>query len=208
MSSTQLLPQLAQAVLGYDSQTAGMSLALGGVAIMPLVPLAGFLTGRIVQPRFLICMAFIEIGLSLLWQSELPPDVNFNLLSVARVSQVILLPFVWVPLSASAYIGIPPRNNGEASALINQMRNIGGGVGISFVTSLLAWRTQFHHARLAEAITPYGSLHGMTLSAIAPIVQQQASFVSYLDVFHTVGLIALAVWPMALFLQPPPKRAA
>jgi DHA2 family multidrug resistance protein len=188
MSSTQLLPQLAQAVLGYDSQTAGMSLALGGVAIMPLVPLAGFLTGRIVQPRFLICMAFIEIGLSLLWQSELPPDVNFNLLSVARVSQVILLPFVWVPLSASA--------------------NIGGGVGISFVTSLLAWRTQFHHARLAEAITPYGSLHGMTLSAIAPIVQQQASFVSYLDVFHTVGLIALAVWPMALFLQPPPKRAA
>jgi DHA2 family multidrug resistance protein len=175
---------------------------------MPLVPLAGFLTGRIVQPRYLICIAFIEIGLSLLWLARLPPDASFTWLSIARVSQVILLPFVWVPLSASAYIGIPARNNGEASALINQMRNIGGGAGISFVTSLLAWRTQFHHARLAESITPYGSLHGMTVSAIAPMVQQQASFVSYLDVFHVVGVLALVLWPAALFLKPPPKRAA
>jgi DHA2 family multidrug resistance protein len=208
MSSTQLLPQLAQSLLGYDSLTAGDTLAVGGLVIIFVVPLAGFLSGRIIQPRFLICFAFIEIGCSMLAQSHLPPDVSFVGLSIARVSQVICLPFVFVPLSASSYIGIPARNNGEASALINQMRNIGGGVGISFVTTLLAWRTQFHHARLAESITPYGSLHGMSLSQIAPMVQQQAAFVSYLDVFKVVGLIALVVWPVALFLRAPAKRAA
>jgi DHA2 family multidrug resistance protein len=73
---------------------------------------------------------------------------------------------------------------------------------------MLAWRTQFHHARLAESITPYGSLHGMQLSQVAMIVQQQAEFVSYLDVFRVVGLVALVVWPIVLFLKPPVRRAA
>ena len=91
---------------------------------------------------------------------------------------------------------------------MNQMRNIGGSIGISFVTTMLAWRTQFHHARLAEAITPYGSLHGMTLSQIAPIVQQQASFFSYLDMFRIIGGVSLVVWPIVLFLKAPARRAS
>jgi DHA2 family multidrug resistance protein len=122
-------------------------------------------------------------------------------LSLARVSQVIALPFIFIPISAAGYVGMPPRSNGEAAALSNQCRNIGGSIGISFVTAELAWRTQFHHARLAEAITPYTSLHGMSISQIAPMVQQQAAFMSYLDLYRIIGIVALSVWPLALFLN-------
>ena len=76
------------------------------------------------------------------------------------------------------------------------------------MTAELAWRTQFHHARLAESISPYGSLHGMAVPEIARIVQQQASFVSYLDVFRLIGVTALVIWPIVLFLKPPAQRAA
>jgi MFS transporter, DHA2 family, multidrug resistance protein len=207
LSSTQLLPQLSQTLLGYDSETAGTSLALGGLATMLIMPVAGVITGRFVAPRYLIAFALIEMGLALLHDSQLAPNVSFYGLSMARIAQVIAIPFIFIPVSASSYIGVDPRNNGEASALLNQMRNIGGSIGISFVTTMLAWRTQFHHSRLAESITPYGSLHGMAVSQIAPIVQQQASFISYLDIFRIIGGVSLVVWPIVLFLKAPARRA-
>ena len=208
LSSTQLLPQLAQTLLGYDSETAGTSLALGGLVTMLVMPIAGIVTGRFIAPRYLIAFAFIDMGLALLHASHLTPQMSFSDLSLARILQVIAIPFIFIPISASSYIGVDPRNNGEATALMNQMRNIGGSIGISFVTTMLAWRTQFHHARLAEAITPYGSLHGMALSQIGGIVQEQASFISYLDMFRIIGGVSLVAWPIVLFLKAPPRRAS
>ena len=208
LSSTQLVPQLTETLLGYDAETSGLALALGGMATIGLMPVAGFITGRIVPPKWLMIGAFLEIGFSLLLQSTITPDVSFGTLSFFRLLQVIAMPFLFIPISAACYVGVPPKNNGEASALMNQMRNIGSSVGISFVTAMLAWRTQFHHARLSESITPYSSLHGMTVSQIAPLVQNQAAFMSYLDMFHIVAMMALVCWPIILFLSSPPKNAA
>jgi DHA2 family multidrug resistance protein len=208
LSSTQLLPQLTQSLLGYDSETSGLALALGGMVTIGLMPVAGLITGRIVPAKPLMFFGFMEIGFALLLQSSIVPDVNFGTLSLFRVLQVIALPFVFIPVNSVCYIGIPPRNNGEASALINQCRNLGSSVGISFVTTMLAWRTQFHHARLAESITPYGSLHQLSISQIAPIVQTQASFLGYLDMFRIVGCMAFVICPFVLLLKTPPKQAA
>jgi DHA2 family multidrug resistance protein len=208
LSSTQLLPQLTQSLLGYDSETSGLALALGGMVTIGLMPVAGLITGRIVPAKPLMFFGFMEIGFALLLQSSIVPDVNFGTLSLFRMLQVIALPFVFIPVNSVCYIGIPPRNNGEASALINQCRNLGSSVGISFVTTMLAWRTQFHHARLAESITPYGSLHQLSISQIAPIVQTQASFLGYLDMFRIVGCMAFVICPFVLLLKTPPKQAA
>jgi DHA2 family multidrug resistance protein len=208
LSSTQLVPQLTQSLLGYDSVTSGLALALGGIATIGLMPVAGFITGRIVPAKWLLFGGFLEIGFALMLQSGIAPGVDFGTLSFDRVLQVVALPFVFIPVNSMAYIGIPPRQNGEASALINQCRNLGSSIGISFVTTMLAWRTQFHHARLAESITPYGSLHQQTIPQIVSGVQLQASFMSYLDMFWIVGLIAFAICPFILLLKTPPQQAA
>jgi DHA2 family multidrug resistance protein len=208
ISSTQLQPQLMQSLLGYNAETAGFALALGGMATIGFMPVAGIITGRFAKPKWLIIPALIMVGTALLLQATIAPDVSFGRLSFYRVLQVIALPFLFIPVSSAGYVGVPAKNFGEAAALLNQIRNLGGSFGVSFVTANLAWRTQFHHARLVESITPYGNLHGLTLARIAPLVQNQAAFMSYLDMFRIVGLLALCVWPIALFLNPPPKRAA
>jgi DHA2 family multidrug resistance protein len=208
LSSTQLLPQLSQTLLGYDSETAGDALALGGLATICLMPIAGLVTGRLIEPRYLMAAALIEMGLALLRQSYFPPDVSFSTLAASRILLVVALPFVFIPVSAASYVGVPPRQNGEAAALINQMRNIGGSVGISFVTAMLAWRGQLHHERLAEGVNVYHGMHGMSVMQMAQIVEHQAEFVSYLDVFRIIGLISLCIWPIVLLLKSSPKRAA
>lgn len=208
LSSTQLMPQLAQTLLGYDAETSGLAMALGGIVTITMMPLAGFLTGRILSPRVMMLIAFVELSFAMFSDSQLTPQIGFNTLAVARIVQVVALPFLFVPISAASYLDLPPRYNGEAAAVMNLMRNVGGGVGISFMNTMLAWRTQFHHARLVESITPYSSLHGLAVSQIAMMVQQQASFISYLDLFRIVGFLSLAVLPVVLFLKSPEKRVA
>ncbi len=206
-TSTQMLPQLTQSLLGYNSETAGMALALGGLATIMLMPVSGFVTGRYIAPKWLMLGAFLEISAALWLQSHMTLGVSFNTISWYRTLQVIALPFIFVPVSAACYVGVPPKNNGEASALMNQMRNIGSSTGISFVGTILVWRTQFHHARLAESITSYSSLHGMTASQIAPLVQTQAAFMSYLDLFHIIAVLSVLICPIVLLLKSPPKMA-
>jgi len=209
ISTTQLLPQLTQELLGYDATTAGLTLGAGGLATLFFMPIAGVVTGRFVQPKWLIAMALIASGWSLVSSAHLDLDVGFWNISLARITQVAFLPFLFIPITAVSYVGVPPDRTNEASALVNLMRNLGGSFGVSFVTTMLQERLQFHHERLAEHVTAYNGFgFGTSLSGIDAIVQTQASVMSYLDVFWLLGVVALCIWPIALFLPRMPKGAA
>jgi MFS transporter, DHA2 family, multidrug resistance protein len=209
ISTTQLLPQLAQSLLGYDATTSGLTLGVGGVASLLLMPVSGIVTGRLVQPKWLVLMAVVGIGCSMLLASRLNLDISFWSISEARIAQVVWLPFLFIPISAVSYVGLPPTRSNEASALINLMRNLGGSVGVSFVTTMLQERTQFHHARLAEHITAYNGFGWPTpLASINAMVQAQAAVMSYLDIFWLLGLLALVVAPVVLLLPRVSKGGA
>ena len=208
VSTTQLLPQLSQELLGYDAVTAGMTLGMGGAITLFIMPLSGIVTGRLIQPKWLILAAMCGTAGAMHYGSGLNLNASFWNLSTARTIQVIWLPLVFIPLSAVQFVGVPPDKNGDASAIINLMRNLGGSVGVSVVTTELQWRGQFHHARLAEHVTPYdGWGFGSALGRIAQQVQTQATMLSYLDVFTILMFVALAAIPLVLFLPNIPKGA-
>jgi DHA2 family multidrug resistance protein len=208
ISTTQLLPQLSQTLMGYDATTAGLTLGVGGIASLLLMPVVGFVTGRKIQPKWLILMATLGVSWSMLRASHLDLDIGFWTISTTRMSQVMWMPFLFIPISTVAYVGLPPKENNEASALINLMRNLGGSFGVSYVTNMLQERSQLHHARLAEHITAYNGYGWSTpLAPVDAMVQAQASIMSYLDVFWLLGMLALMVAPAALLLPKVPKRA-
>ena len=107
-STTQLIPQLAQTLLGYDTLTAGKALAFGGLASLLIMPIAGTV-GKKVPPKFVLMAAFLVTGLAFLHFSHLSPQISFADLSLARVYQSIALPFMFVTLTSAGYVGIPPR---------------------------------------------------------------------------------------------------
>jgi DHA2 family multidrug resistance protein len=209
-STTQLIPQLAQTLLGYNSFQAGKALAWGGVTAVVMMPLAGQ-AGKYVPGKYLLLCAFIATGFAFLHTSHLNLLISIDDLQLARVYQSVALPFLFVTLTTAGYVGIPPEKNGDASAIINLMRNLGGSVGVSIATTMLAWRTQFHHARLADHVSSYdvgpGSFADVTLAAAQQQVQTQAQALSYFDVFWLFGMAALIVAPIALILKKPPKGA-
>lgn len=209
ISTTQLIPQLSQELMGYDALSAGMTLAYGGVVTFFVMPIAGVITGRFVQPKWLILGALIGTGWGLLSNTGLDLQMGFSNLAMARVVQVVWLPLLFIPLSAVSYVGVPPNQTNEASAMINLFRNLGGSVGISVVTTVLQQREQFHHERLASHVTAYnGYGWNVPLGSISNAIQAQASMMSYLDIFWMLGIVALCIWPLALFLPKMPKGTA
>jgi len=209
ISTTQLLPQLTEELMGHSAYESGLTLGIGALAMLVMMPVAGVITGRVIQPKWLIAAALIGSGWGIWRSSGLDLQASLWDVSTARMLQVLWLPFLFIPITSLSYFGVPPKENNQASTLINLMRNIGGSFGISAVQTLLSWRTQFHHARLASAVTPYnGYGFGHSLAAIAQVVQKQAEVMSYLDIFWLLGLIALCIWPLALLLPRMPKDAA
>jgi DHA2 family multidrug resistance protein len=209
ISTTQLLPQLAQSLLGYDATTSGLTLGVGGIATLLLMPVSGIVTGRLIQPKWLILMAVLGTSWSMFQAANLDLDINFWSISATRISQVVWLPFLFIPISAVSYVGLPANRSNEASAIFNLMRNLGGSMGVSFVTNMLEERTQFHHERLAEHITAYNGFGWNTpLAPVDALVQAQASIMSYLDIFRVLGLLALVVAPVILLLPRVRKGAA
>ncbi|HEY2070675.1 MAG TPA: DHA2 family efflux MFS transporter permease subunit [Rhizomicrobium sp.] len=227
--STQFIPQLLQEVLGYTATNAGLALTLGGLVTLLVMPLAGFLTGK-ADPRLLIGMALLIQGIALWNMSTLDTQMSFDNAAYARMVQSIGLPFLFVPITNAAYVGLKPSQNNQASALMNVSRNLGGTFGISFVQTMLARRAQVHQAQYVEQLNPlnpnYASgiqhitqaLTGQgvpaaqaTKAAGAELYQQllqQANMLSYVDVFHTLMWIVFAALPLVFLMRKPPKKAA
>ena len=118
------------------------------------------------------------------------------------------LPFLFIPISSASLVHIPRARNGDAAAILNLMRNMGGSVGISFITNMLARRTQFHQSRLVEHLTPYNGYGlGTDMPALMYRVTRQASVMTYNDLFLILAIAAAAVVPLALLLPKLPKGA-
>jgi DHA2 family multidrug resistance protein len=209
-STTQLIPQFAQNLLRYDALTAGKTLALGGMAAALMMPFAGIAATKL-PPKVLVALGLAATGFALMETSRLNGQIGFWDLSLTRVYQSVALPFLFVSLTTAAYVGIPADRNNEASAIINLSRNLGGSIGVAAATTELAWRTQFHHARLGEQVSAIGTRGAQLahdgLAAAQQLVQAQAQVLSYLDIFRIFGIASLCVVPIAFLLKTPPAGA-
>jgi DHA2 family multidrug resistance protein len=219
-SSTQLLPQLVQTNFQYTATLSGLALMPGGLAMAMMMPLAGFLSGR-VAPRYLIGCGLTLVALAMWHTTSLSPDANFGFFAWARVFQTVGLPLLFVPILSSSYAGLPTNKTDQASALMNVSRNIGGSMGISLANTVLVNHTQIHQNYLTDNLVPslpifqqmlQGAIAQFSAVASPPdaqqrayalieqIVLQQATLLSYIDVFTLTAIVAATLAPIAFML--------
>jgi MFS transporter, DHA2 family, multidrug resistance protein len=204
ISTTQMLPQFLQTLMGYTAMQAGLALTAGGAGTLLLMPLVGLLTKKI-QPKYLIAFGLTVEAIACWHLRGITTDISFSHIAWARVLQAVGLPFLFVPISMVAYAGLPPGKNNSASALMNTMRNLGGSFGISLAVALLARRGQFHQSRIAETVDAFTTTaaHSPTRLAIVRLgqnVREQAAVASYVDIFWLLAVIAGLSVPLMLAL--------
>ncbi|HXW62209.1 MAG TPA: DHA2 family efflux MFS transporter permease subunit [Candidatus Acidoferrales bacterium] len=222
LSSTVLLPQFQQELLGYTAEKAGLTLMPGGFALLLVMPLVGFLLSKYDARRLLI-FGLVVLSFSLFRMTRFDTLIDFRTAASARVVQTLGLAFLFIPINTIAYAFLPPGKNNAASGLINLFRNIGGSVGISLVTTVLARRAQFHQSVLsAQIYDGYGPFrntlasltrtfitHGSSpyeasrqaYAVVAGQIDQQATMLAYIDNFWLMGILVAAMIPFVFLMK-------
>ena len=228
-ATTVMIPQFVQTLLGYTAEQAGLVISPGGLAVMAMMPIVGFLVSR-VDPRWMIVYGFAMCSAALFTMLTLDLEVSYSYIAWLRVFQAAGLAFLFIPINTLSYNGIPMTKNNDVSGLTNLARNIGGSLGTAFFVTMLARRSQFHQSRLGSVITPGDSnlqsaldrmgrylMHGgraATLAQGKAIAQgdlygqlvRQSAMLGYLDVIKILAVIMICLIPL-VFLMKRPARA-
>jgi DHA2 family multidrug resistance protein len=166
-ASLVLMPQFLQTLMGYTAESAGLVLSGGGLLLIVLFPVVGTLATRI-QARYLIAFGWLALSLAMVYSARhLDLDISFWSASLLRVTQVVGLPFLFVPINLASYVGMPVEKSNSVAGLMNFMRNIGSSIGTSMVTTLVARGAQFHQVHLVAHATPGQPSFTQTASALA-----------------------------------------
>jgi DHA2 family multidrug resistance protein len=226
-SSTVLIPQLLQELLGYSAELAGLALSPGGAVIMLMMPVVGMLVSR-VDTRWLIAFGCSVSAFALLIMAGWDLSLDYRHAVLGRMLQSFGLAFLFIPINVAAFAYVPREKTNMGTGIINLARNVGASVGIATVTTLLERRTQHHMAQLGEHVNPYSHAYhnliaGLTASFSASgssasgaaaraqgmiygIIQRQAAMLAFLDDFKLLAVVFFAIIPI-FFLMKRPKMS-
>jgi DHA2 family multidrug resistance protein len=152
-STTTLIPQFVQTLLGYTAELAGLVLSPAGLMMMCMMPVVGILSGK-VDPRKLIGYGFFMLTISLFWMGNLNLNLSYPQLVFMRIFQASGLAFLFIPINTIAYIGVARSENNDVSGLTNLARNIGGSCGTAFLATELTRRSAAHESSMVRNLGP------------------------------------------------------
>jgi DHA2 family multidrug resistance protein len=226
-STTVLIPQFLQALMGYTAERAGMALSAGALVLMVMMPVAGKLVS-IMDARLMVSIGFLVTALGLYNMTRLDLNVSFGNIVLWRVFQVLGLSFIFIPISTLNYVGVPKGKNNQISSFSNFARNFGGSMGTALLTTFLVRTQQTHQSALSAKLIPgsyayenflaqmRGSLMAAGQSAgqakaaatgyAYQILLRQSSMLSYQNAFWVLSVVAAFLVPWPFIMRRPPKR--
>jgi DHA2 family multidrug resistance protein len=216
-----------QTLLGYPSVQAGVTMLALGLGAALSMPVASSLVSRFDPRKVFVCGV---LGCAFSFHQLMGFNLNVGFWDVfwPQFIQGASIGLVFVPLTILTMASIPKERMGNATSLFNMMRNIGGGVGISMVATMLTRLGQQHTNLLVANITPtspltfqwVGGLRGLfagsgpvladqqAYAALFGLVQREATMVGLVRVFQFLGILALAMIPLIALTKRPPKVQA
>ncbi|MGA7157906.1 MAG: DHA2 family efflux MFS transporter permease subunit [Acidobacteriaceae bacterium] len=233
--TTILIPQFVQTLLGYTAELAGLVLSPAGFIMMLMMPVVGFLSGK-VDPRKLIGYGFLMLTLSLLWMANLDLQLSYGQLVFMRIFQASGLAFLFIPINTIAYVGVKQTENNDVSGLTNLARNIGGSCGTAFMATMLVRRTNAHESSMVRDMTPRNPGYRGWLKAmegafksgngVAPtgrgaslgathqaqaymynMLHRQSATLAYVDIIRYLTIFCACMIPLLFFIPRPPRGA-
>ena len=221
-ANTVLQPEYMQELLGYTATTAGMALTAGGIALVVVMPLAGFATGKISARTLAVC-GFIMFVFTFRYAAAVTNlDMTFNQSSLLRVVQMLPLPFCFISITNAAYVGLPKEQSNQVSGLINFSRNIGGSILIAVTNAQITNRSLWHQQHLQANMQPgspgferyvqsfsgyfsggfgSGNSNGRALASIYNLLNQQALMQAFQDVYIQLSWMSVVLVALAFLLS-------
>jgi DHA2 family multidrug resistance protein len=186
-----------------------------------LMPLAGKLVSRI-QARYMIIFGLLLCAAGMFHTMTVTPQTDFNTFVLMRITQVLGLPFLFIPVSTLAFSNVPREKSNKASALFSLFRNVGGSIGIALAQTYVSRMMQVHQHHLSEHLIPGNPAYQQLLSTIQSYtgsmklamgsiyhtLQLQSTILAYSNAFEVMGLFMVGAAGIGVLLLPSNRPSA
>jgi len=225
--TTVLIPLILQTLLGYPAIRAGLAMAPRGLGSFIAMPVVGMIMTKF-DPRKMLTLGMVVCGLTLFQISRLNLNAGFWDFCWPQFFMGLSLGLIFVPLTTISMAPIRKENMGNATSLFNLVRNLGGSIGISAVSTMQTRFQQRNINQLGAHVTPYNtsarnmmnSLQGAFVSrgsdiataahqaraAMFGMVERQASMLAYNSIFLILAGLFLLMLPFIFLMRRPQTR--
>jgi MFS transporter, DHA2 family, multidrug resistance protein len=228
--TTAVLPLFLQNLLSYTSFNAGLVMSPRGFGAI----LGSIISGRVlanpkIDGRVWISGGFALLALTMYMFGDLTIDIAPANIIIPIIVSGFAITCIFVPMTTFSMATVTRESMGEATGLTNLLRNLGGSVGISAITTLVTRGAQTHQALLVGQLSQYNPVfndqiaemqrtltpqvgsfaaHNDAYGLIYQTLQQQASLFSYVDQFRLLVIICLLCIPLIFLFRKPVRRPA
>jgi DHA2 family multidrug resistance protein len=130
---------------------------------------------------------------------------------------------IFIPMTTLTLSSIKKEEMGNATSIFNLVRNLGGSLGVAFVSTMLSSRSQFHQSRLIEHLTQFDpalmyysgkavqilqykgldphTAFGGSLAVIYNMLQRQSYMIAFNDTFYFLFIMIILTIPLIFLMR-------
>ena len=167
--STFLLPLYLQNAMDYTALQSGAVFLPVGIIQGIMAPISGLLADKS-NPKIPIIIGIILLAISLWINSDLSFLTERPHIMLSLYLRGFAMGIMFTPLNQISLLTISQQKMAQASSITNSIRQIGGSIGVAFLTTLLTARVSFHSQVYGESVLPrsqefHNVIHGLTFFA-------------------------------------------
>ena len=216
-------PLFLQELLGYNAFNSGLSVSPRGFGAFAALFFVGALVSR-VDSRLLAAVGFVMSAISAFLLSRLTLQMAMSNVVLANILAGFGTGALFVPLTTLSVGNLGNEQISNAISLQNLIRNIGGSIGLSMVSTLQERLSQTHQYLMVGQMSPLNPLYQQKISVIQGVFErrfnpsdalahargqlyqtllQQSSYWAFIDLFFLVACISVVcVFCVVLYAKP------
>lgn len=222
LASAAILPSMLQSLMGYTSFLSGLSMMPRGAGCFTGIVITALLANK-VSERTQVMLGLFIIGCGGLLFGQL--NLQIALIDIALPNYLfgVGLTFSMVPIINLSMITLKNSQLTNASGVQNMLKNIGGAVGTSLVTTLISRYSQKHQMMLVgylrdtnqafvdrvNAYTQFflpstvdpSTANYMAQGLMYKQLSLQSVFFAYIDTFRIFALACFVIIPLLLLMK-------
>jgi len=204
-------PLFLQSLLGYDAFKSGISVSPRGFGAFAALIFVGALVGK-VDSRLLTGVGFAVMGSASFILSRLTLQMSIHNVVFANILAGFGTGALFVPLTTLAVGTLRNEQISNAISLQNLIRNIGGSIGLSLVSTFQERLSQAHQYHMVKYLSPLNPVYQQKTMALQNIfghrfspedalarshdtlyhtLLQQADYWAFIDLFFAVGSVCV-----------------
>ena len=226
LASVAILPQFLQSLMGYTAFLSGLTIMPRGMGALTATILFGIVAKKI-DNRLLAVLGLSLIGIA---------GLKFGFLNMQIASINIAIPnfifglgmgFAMMPIVSLSVATLENSQMTNASGLQSLLKNIGGAIGTSLVSTMITRFSQVHQFMMVENLNPLNPVFEAKFTAtkaalsayMSPVIAnyaaqyslygqmlKQATLWGFMEAFRICGIACIVIIPLVFLIKNFPKE--